>query len=50
MLKEKNKTIFPLMYSVMNMKHHTVFIPQNKLLKNMMMYDCYQILKIPIML
>ena len=40
------KMIFLLMCLVMKMKHHTVFILQNKLLKNLIIYDYYRILKI----
>ena len=43
-LKQKNKTIFPLM------KHQTVFILQNKLLKNILIYYYYESLKTHIML
>ena len=49
MLKCKNKTIFSSMYLVMKMKHHTVFILHNKLLKNMLIYYYDQVLKNPIM-
>ena len=34
------------MYFVMKMKHHTVFVLQNKLLESMLIYYCYRILKI----
>ena len=37
------------MFLVMRIKLHTVFILQNKLLKNMMIYYYYRILKILIM-
>ena len=40
------KIIFLLMRLVMKMKHHTVFILQNKLFKNLIIYDYYRILKI----
>ena len=40
------KIIFPLMYFVVTMKHHTAFILQNKLLKSMFIYYYYRILKI----
>ena len=39
------KTIFLLMCLVMKMKHHTVFILQNKLFKNLIIYYYYRILK-----
>ena len=49
-LKQKNKTIFPLMNLVMKMKYQTVFILQNKLLKNILIYYYYESLKTHIML
>ena len=38
------------MYLLMKMKHHTVFILPKKLLKSILIYYYYQILKIPIVL
>ena len=49
-VKQKNKTIFPLMNWVMKMKHQTVFILQNNLLKNMLIHYYYESLKTHIML
>ena len=40
------KIIFLLMCLVLKMKHHTVFILQNKVFKNLIIYDYYRILKI----
>ena len=45
MPKYKNKIIFPLIYLVMKMKHHTVFILHNKLLENMLIYNYCRVLK-----
>ena len=47
--KQENKIIFSLMYLIRKVKHHTVFILQNKLLKHILIYYYYQILKLPIM-
>ena len=46
---QKQKKKIPLMYLVMKMKQHTVFILQNKLLKSMLIYYYYRYLKIIIM-
>ena len=35
------KQIFPLIYLITKMEHHTIFIIQNKLLKNTMIYYYY---------
>ena len=41
MEKQKNKIMFSLMYLVMKMKYHAVFMLQNKLLKNILIYYYY---------
>ena len=40
--------MLPLMYLFMKIKHHILFITQNKLLKNILIYYYYQLLKIPV--
>ena len=43
--KVEKQRIFPLMYLAMKIKYHIVFILQNKLLENMLIYYYYRILK-----
>ena len=46
--KLKNKITFSLTFFVMKIKYHTIFILQNKLLKSVMNFYQYLILKIHI--
>ena len=48
--KQENEIIFPSVCLVMKIEHHNVFILQNKLLKNILIYYYHRILKIPIVL
>ena len=49
MQKQKNKTLFPLVCLITKIEHYTVFILQNKILKNILIYYYYCILEISIM-
>ena len=45
--KDHKKIIFPLVCLVMNIKYHALFVLSNKLLKSMLIYYYYQVVRIP---